>query len=151
MSSSNEFQLTFVFWVVSWDFSPPWTWIITNFDLTWPYLTWLLISNEIECLRSDHITLHTNLDSLKYSLSGARKQYDKERLDLEVAREERKKSDEEEYQVINEQTFQAMQFKTSSWRESSDSKLISPRKTSNKWILCEFEIDHPVYWVINDT
>ena len=34
----------------------------------------------------------------------------------------------------NEQFFQAMQFKTS-WRESSDSNLISPRKPSNIWIL----------------
>ena len=38
------------------------------------------------------------------------------------------------------------QFKTSSWRESSDSKLISPRNFQIYESCCECEIDHSVYW-----
>ena len=50
------------------------------------------------------------------------------------------------YLILSQMSKPSKQFKTSSWRESSDSKLISPRNLQIYESCCEFEIDHPVYW-----
>ena len=53
------------------------------------------------------------------------------------------------YSILSQMSKPSKQFKTSSWRESSDSKLISPRNFQIYESCCECEIDHSVYWLFD--